>query len=151
MVRRLNHAPTSDRANSRSLGRRARRVTLALVPLGMLVAPAAPTAGAQTINFRQYTGAEGLPQAQVMGMRQDRFGYLWFATYGRISRFDGGEFRTYTKEHGLSANAAFDIVEDERGRLLVAASGGLCVLENQKFRCIRQGDGLVSDNTRNIA
>jgi signal transduction histidine kinase/ligand-binding sensor domain-containing protein len=110
----------------------------------------AGTAGAQTINFRQYTGAEGLPQSQVMGMRQDRFGYMWFATYGGVSRFDGGRFRTYTKEHGLSANAAFDIVEDERGRLLIATSGGLCVKESERFTCVRQSDGLVSDNARSV-
>ena len=145
MARRMPHAHTTDRSQSRSLGRLARCAVIAVAAVG------AHGAGAQTINFRQYTGAEGLPQAQVMGMRQDRFGYIWFATYGGVSRFDGNQFRTFTKADGLSANAAFDIVEDERGRLLIATSGGLCIRDHERFRCIRQSDGLVSDNARNVA
>ena len=143
MIRRPTPAPTSDRRCLRSLGRLASGA-------GILVALAASVAGAQTLNFRQYTGADGLPQAQVMGMRQDRLGYMWFATYGGLSRFDGGEFHTYTKEHGLSSNSVFDVVEDERGRLLIATSGGLCVRENDRFQCTRQSQGLVSDNARNV-
>ena len=105
---------------------------------------------AQTLNFRQYTAAEGLPQAQVMGMYQDRLGYMWFATYGGLSRFDGNQFRTYTKDDGLSSNSVFDMVEDERGRMFIATSGGLCIREKGNFRCRRQTDGLVSDNARTV-
>ena len=144
MARSLNHT-TIARRLSLSLGR---LVLLACI-IGAAVHP--QHVAAQTLNFRQYTGAEGLPQAQVMGMRQDRHGYMWFATYGGLSRFDGSEFRTYTKDHGLSSNAVFDIVEDERGRLLLATSGGVCIRENERFHCLRQSDGLVSDNVRNIA
>jgi signal transduction histidine kinase/ligand-binding sensor domain-containing protein len=144
MARSLNHATTARRL-CLSLGRLVllTSITTAAFHPQRLVA--------QTLNFRQYTGAEGLPQAQVMGMRQDRLGYMWFATYGGLSRFDGSEFRTYTKDHGLSSNAVFDIVEDERGRLLMATSGGVCIRENDRFHCVRQSDGLVSDQVRNIA
>lgn len=129
-----------------------RRLPLGVVALAMAGAVyVAPTAGAQMLNFRQYTAAEGLPQAQVMAMRQDRLGYLWFATYGGVSRFDGSRFVTYTKEDGLSSNAVFDIVDDEHGRMYLATSGGLCIRESERFRCIRQSDGLVNDNARSIA
>ena len=106
---------------------------------------------AQVVNFRHYTSAEGLPQAQVYAIRQDRLGYLWFATYGGLSRFNGAEFRTWTKEDGLTSNSVFDVVEDRDGRLLIATSGGLCIFDGASFDCHRQRDGLVNDNARNVA
>src|SRR5689334_24425300 len=121
MARSSNHAPAADRRHSRSLGR------LALVTSIVSSIAVAPPARAQTLNFRQYTAAEGLPQAQVMGMYQDHLGYMWFATYGGLSRFDGGQFVTYTKDDGLSSNSTFDVVEDDQHRLVFATSGGVCI------------------------
>src|SRR6187551_831778 len=143
MARSSNHGSAGDR-HVRSLGRIVLVVSIALAASGTY------DVGAQTLNFRQYTGADGLPQAQVMGMYQDRLGYMWFATYGGLSRFDGNRFLTFTKDDGLSSNSAFDVIEDERGRLLTATSGGLCIRENGRFRCRRQSDGLVSDNARTL-
>ena len=143
MARRTLLATTDGSRTYRSLGRLALALMLGC---GFIVS----RAGAQTLNFRQYTAAEGLPQAQVMGMYQDRLGYMWFATYGGLSRFDGNQFRTYTKDDGLSSNAVFDMREDERGQMLIATSGGLCVRSNGTFRCQRQSDGLVSDNARTL-
>jgi len=146
MDRRSNHATTTDRRRFRSLGRFA--LVAAIVSIAAVISSA--TAVAQTLNFRQYTAAEGLPQAQVMGMYQDRLGYMWFATYGGLSRFDGSQFRTYTKDDGLSSNSVFDMTEDDRGRMFIATSGGLCIREKGAFRCRRQTDGLVSDNARTV-
>ncbi|MHB1223495.1 MAG: two-component regulator propeller domain-containing protein [Gemmatimonadaceae bacterium] len=116
-----------------------------------ILATAATSAPAQTLNFRQYTGADGLPQSQVLAIHQDRHGYIWFATYGGLSRFDGSEIRTYTKEDGLASNSVFDIVEDDAGRLYMATDGGLCIRDRGRFTCRGQADGLVSDVTRNVA
>src|SRR5688500_4750950 len=151
MTRRPTRTSTGDRQYQRSLGWLARRTAAAWCVWSGAVAVVTRPAAAQTINFRQYTGADGLPQAQVMGMRQDRQGYMWFGTYGGLSRFDGGAFHTYTKDNGLSSNAVFDIVEDPAGRLLLATSGGLCIKQGEHFRCHRQAEGLVSDNARSIA
>jgi signal transduction histidine kinase/ligand-binding sensor domain-containing protein len=145
MARRTPRVSTNGVRGSRSLG----RISLA-VAIGWSTLALPPRAGAQTLNFRQYTAAEGLPQAQVMGMYQDRLGYMWFGTYGGLSRFDGNQFRTYTKDDGLSSNAVFDMLEDERGRMLIATSGGLCIRSGGTFRCHRQSDGLVSDNARTL-
>lgn len=135
----------------RSRGASAARA-LALLAL-VLGAGAATTsaAAAQTLNFRQYTGADGLPQAQVLGIHQDRDGYLWFGTYGGLTRFDGGEFHTFTTEDGLSSNSVFSITEDRAGRLYLATGGGLCIKEGLKFTCRGQAGGLVSDVTRHVA
>src|ERR1044071_1212543 len=122
MARSSTPAPTGIAVRLRLLG--------GLGLLATVVSSAlAPAALAQTLNFHQYTAADGMPQAQVMGMYQDRHGYLWFGTYGGLSRFDGNQFRTYTKEDGLSSNAIFDIVEDDSGRMYIATSNGLCIAE----------------------
>src|ERR1051325_8521382 len=116
-TRRSNHATPIGRLSSASLG----RLALLATASALLALPA----HAQTLNFRQYAAAEGLPQAQGMGIYQDRLGYLWFGTYGGLSRCDGNQFRTSAKDDGLSSNAVFDIVEDDRGRMFLATSGGL--------------------------
>lgn len=149
---------TSSLPHATATGRRARARTTPVPPrlaaalvAGMISAVCtAATATAQTLNFRQYTGADGLPQSQVMAIHQDRQGYIWFATYGGLSRFDGSEIRTYTKEDGLASNSVFDVAEDDAGRLYLATDGGLCILDQGRFTCRGLAGGLLSDVTRNV-
>lgn len=108
-------------------------------------------AGAQVLNFRHYTSGEGLPQAQVLALHQDDRGYLWFASYGGLSRFNGSDFRTFTTEDGLSSNSILDVTQDAQRRLIAGTSGGLCILEDGAFRCHRERDGLVYDDVRSVA
>ena len=122
---------------------------IALASVASLSATAA-RAHAQVLNFRHYTGAEGLPQSQVLGIYQDRQGYLWFATYGGLTRFNGLDFHTYTRQDGLASNAAYDVTADERGRLLIGTSRGVCIMDHERFACRGQRDGLVSDNMRSV-
>ncbi len=82
-------------------------------------------AAGQVVNFRHYTRVEGLPQAQVLGMYQDARGYMWFATYGGLTRFNGAEFRTWTTDDGLTSNSIIDVTGDTRGRIVVATSAGI--------------------------
>jgi signal transduction histidine kinase/ligand-binding sensor domain-containing protein len=135
--------------------RRARALARATRDLGVATTIAlllaSRAASAQTINFRDYTSAEGLPASQVLAIHQDHLGYIWFATYGGLSRFNGKEFRTFSKEDGLSSNAVWDVTEDGKGRLLLATSRGLCIRDQGRFTCYRQADGLVDDNARTLA
>lgn len=136
---------------ARNRGAAAARAAALLSVALAAVAATTSTAAAQMLNFRQYTGSEGMPQAQVMGIHQDRSGYLWFATYGGLTRFDGGEFRTLTSEDGLASNSVFDITEGSDGRLYIATDGGLCIRADGRFTCRGQAGGLISDVTRNVA
>ncbi|HEY5545299.1 MAG TPA: two-component regulator propeller domain-containing protein [Gemmatimonadaceae bacterium] len=125
-----------------------------LIPLSLgvalgLVRPGA--AVAQVLNFRHYTNSEGLPQAQVLAMQQDHLGYMWFATYGGLTRFNGADFRTYTTDDGLTSNSVFDVKEDSKGRLFIGTSRGLCIMTRERFHCYRERDGLVYDDARSIA
>ncbi len=126
------------------------RVRTRLLSAALMIAASAGTAAAQMVNFRNYTRNEGLPQAQVLGIHQDQQGYIWFATYGGVSRFNGADFQTWTKDQGLSSNSVFDVAEDAQGRMLLATSGGLCVQQTSRFQCYRQRDGLANDNARSV-
>ncbi|MEZ4586078.1 MAG: two-component regulator propeller domain-containing protein [Gemmatimonadales bacterium] len=118
--------------------RRAAGCALALAGL-------AGVAEAQVLNFRSYTGREGLPQAQVLSLHQDRAGFLWIGTYGGLTRFDGADFQTYTRREGLSSNAVTAIAEDDRGRLVVGTyGGGVCFRQGTHFQCLGEAEGLPS-------
>jgi len=128
---------------------RAYRIVCAVVAAVLFMARATD-ARAQVRNFRSYTATEGMPQAQVMAIQQDRKGYIWFGTYGGLTRFNGSEFRTLTTDDGLTANGVFDLATDADGRLLIATSGGICYLDDGSFTCYRQSDGLINDNVRSV-
>ena len=116
-----------------------------------LLALSTRPAEAQRFNVRSYTNTDGLPQRQVFAVLQDRVGYLWFGTYGGVSRYDGDRFRTFDTGSGLSANTVLDLAEDGAGRLVVATQGGgLCVREGDRFRIVRKGPDLVNDDVQRI-
>lgn len=123
-----------------------RQILIALMGLSLIAVP--QTASAQLLNFRQYTSAEGLPQSQVIDIMQDRDGYIWFATYGGLTRYNGKEFRTWTKRDGLASNSVFDISQDSSGRLHLATSRGLCTMADGAFSCIDHTNGLIDQDTR---
>tara|TARA_B100000508_G_scaffold137355_2_gene131723 strand:- start:2283 stop:5198 length:2916 start_codon:yes stop_codon:yes gene_type:complete len=61
-------------------------------------------ASAQKYSFVAYSTSEGLPQSQVNSITQDKNGYLWIATLGGLSKFDGKNFTNYAKSDGLLNN-----------------------------------------------
>jgi signal transduction histidine kinase/CheY-like chemotaxis protein/streptogramin lyase len=97
---------------------------------------------AQVLNFKTYAGVDGLLQPQVLAMHQDRSGYLWFGTYGGLSRFNGKAFFTQTTKNGLGSNAITAITEDESGSLIVGTGGGgICFSTAKSWRCLNAVTG----------
>jgi PAS domain S-box-containing protein len=85
--------------------------------------------------FKTYSVESGLPQSQVYTICQDRFGYLWFGTFGGgVCRFDGIEFRTFTVNEGLSNNAIYSIAEDRSGSLWIGTERGISRYDGFTFR-----------------
>ena len=92
----------------------------------LLVAALAPAAAhAQQIAVRHYTVEDGLGNDTVGTAFQDRKGFLWFATAGGLSRFDGYRFVTYTREDGLGSDVVHKIDESATGELWVGTNAGL--------------------------
>lgn len=67
-----------------------------------------------------YTSAEGVPAARIMGFAQDREGTIWAATLGGLARLEGSRWKQVGKDWnfpGVSPQAAF---VDRQGTLWVA-------------------------------
>jgi len=82
-------------------------------------------ASAARLPFRAYGAAEGLEANYVRFVMQDSRGFLWLATNGGVSRFDGHEFRNYGADDGLPFPSARKIVETKDGGILVLGRGKL--------------------------
>jgi ligand-binding sensor domain-containing protein len=69
----------------------------------------------QKYSFVEFSTSEGLPQSQVNAITQDDNGYLWAATFGGLSKFDGKDFTVYGKSDGLLNNRIVHLsfVEDK--------------------------------------
>ena len=63
----------------------------------------------QPTPYRVYTTDNGLINNTVYHIMQDPKGYIWMATAGGLSRFDGRNFSNYTTEKGLPSNEVFKV------------------------------------------
>ena len=77
--------------------------------------------------WRHFTTEDGLSQNTVMDILQDRNGYMWFATWNGLSRFNGYSFRSYKVRPGddvYLTNSRIDkIIEDRYGYLWLLTYG----------------------------
>lgn len=72
----------------------------------------------------QHYGLEnGLPHRETNTIIQDKQGFIWIATKGGLSRFDGKTFTNYNKEHnGFTFDDTQFIAEDADGMLWLMAT-----------------------------
>ena len=83
----------------------------------------AAISGQQPI-FKTYTVSDGLVNNSVRRIFQDSKGFLWFATWEGLSKYDGNRFTNFTETNGLSHNLVNDIVELPSGDIYVAMNNG---------------------------
>ncbi len=72
---------------------------------------------ASQLDVRNFNVQQGLVQSQVFDIVQDNEGFIWMATAGGVSRFDGHEFRSFTKRQGLAENYTSCVLLDSAGFL----------------------------------
>lgn len=61
--------------------------------LAVMLASVLPVFGqTEDIVFDKLTIRDGLSQSTVTSILQDRNGFMWFATYGGVNKFDGYSF-----------------------------------------------------------
>ncbi len=81
------------------------------------------------IRFERLSLEQGLSQASIICMLQDRKGFMWFGTRDGLNRYDGYRFKTYQNDpddpHSLSGNFITVLLEDSRGFLWVGTDEGL--------------------------
>ena len=86
---------------------------------------AATVASAELLPIRSFTTADGLAEDGVTTIASDTRGFLWIATAGGLSRFDGYRFTTWDDQHPPSYRGAWAFLADPDGNYWVGASEGL--------------------------
>jgi PAS domain S-box-containing protein len=79
-------------------------------------------------HFTRYSVEQGLSQAAVEAILQDRRGFIWFGTDDGLNRFDGERFVTYVHDKNdptsLAHNWIWALHEDAAGAIWVGTDGG---------------------------
>jgi signal transduction histidine kinase/ligand-binding sensor domain-containing protein len=102
------------------------RSRIGRIAVGVSLGLIAHAAVAERLPVRRYTSADGLAQDQVLSVRADRQGFLWFGTMDGLSRFDGETFRSYGMRNGLSSATVLSLLETSDGTLWAGTADGLC-------------------------
>jgi ligand-binding sensor domain-containing protein len=66
-----------------------------------------------------------ISQGTVNAMLQDRQGYLWFATWSGIWRYDAYTFKQFGRESGLKSSKITDLFEDVDGNIWVVTRNAI--------------------------
>ncbi|MEQ9439817.1 MAG: PAS domain S-box protein [Cyclobacteriaceae bacterium] len=74
-----------------------------------------------------------MPQTSVNHLAQDQFGYLWVATSGGLSRFDGRNFQNFGMQDGLSSSYITYLLETSDHRLAIGTYNGLTLYNGHSF------------------
>jgi PAS domain S-box-containing protein len=102
-----------------------------------------PVPAPERLTFSRLLPADGLPSVQLRRILQDRQGFMWFATFEGLARFDSREFRTFRHDpdnpRTLSHNTLWDIAEDSAGNLWVGSDGGVDVWHRETEDFTRLG------------
>jgi signal transduction histidine kinase/ligand-binding sensor domain-containing protein len=80
--------------------------------------------------FEFYGKNDGLSQASINAIHQDKYGYLWFGSQDGLNRFDGVKFKVFKNDvsnpNSISDNYITALIEDQHRNLWIGTrSGGL--------------------------
>ena len=84
-------------------------------------------------NKIHYTVNDGLPSSTCYDIVQDDRGFLWIATEGGLTKFDGYNFKTFTTTNGLVDNEVVKLEKDEHGRIWLNTNRELSYMQNDSF------------------
>ena len=110
---------------------------------------ASAATAALTDYFREsWSTRQGLPHNTINSISQTPDGYLWFATWEGVARYNGREFKVFGREQqtGLPDSGIRALHLDPKGRLLLGGSrGGLALLQDQQWRPVDPVSSLVNE------
>ena len=90
----------------------------------------------QSVRFNHLDVEDGLPENTIKATLQDSEGFMWFATWNGLCRYDGYEFKVYKHINGdstsLRVNKITCLLEDHEKRLWVGTLGGGLSLYNKE-------------------
>ncbi len=91
------------------------------------------TGTSQKLNFVNYSVEQGLAQSQPNFLTQDHYGFIWAATLGGISRFDGKYFKSYYRRNGLESQIVYSLLHHKKAGLFIGHQNGLQVYDGRSF------------------
>jgi len=97
-----------------------------------------------------WTTRDGLPHNQVNSIAQTQEGYLWFATWEGLVRYNGQDFRILTPQviPALQDHGIRNVSVGKSGRLIVSTSrGGISVLYKDLWQTYGEAQGLAQNET----
>lgn len=113
---------------------------------GVLLSPAYARIAAQIRIHHSLTVEDGLVQSQLKCIYKDRDGYLWLATLGGVSRWDGLHFRNFQIQDGLAMPQVNAILQGRDGRMYLATNGGgVCVFDGARLDTLTDRQGLADN------
>jgi diguanylate cyclase (GGDEF)-like protein len=104
-------------------------------------------------HFDQFTTSNGLPQNTVSAITQTRDGYLWFATYDGLVRYDGVRFTIFDKgdTSGIKSNGFTGLCGDRQGNLWIGTiDRGLLRYRDGKFTSLTTEQGISGNNKTRV-
>ncbi len=134
----------------RLFGRRGLGLLVCLFAASVFGAPAQKPA---FLSHQAWSTEEGLPQSSISQIFQSHDGYLWLATEGGVSRFDGAGFKNYNHESypAFTSDDVSSIAEAPVGVLWFGTSDGLIRSEGTSLRRFTAKDGLPSSSILSLA
>ena len=120
--------------------RRPNRVVLLLMMVGFLTASPLLLAldQARTLDqfsYQTWQTGSGLPQNTVHSVVQSRDGYLWLATEGGLTRFNGYQFTVFDSRNTpvFKSDNVRALFEDQKGRLWIGTAAGVLRRQGNRF------------------
>jgi diguanylate cyclase (GGDEF)-like protein len=127
------------------------RVNAAALLLALLILASPLAVVGQALiadHFREsWHTADGLPHNLVNGIVQTPDGYLWFATWEGLARFNGREFTVFDRDRlpGLSDAGVRALHVAHDGKLWIGgARGSLARLDSQQWTFFEPAAGLIN-------
>ncbi len=91
-----------------------------------------------------YGTRENLPDNIVDDIELNSRHWMWIATRGGISRFDGQRFTTFGIKEGLPSNHVRCVLEAKDGKIWIGTEKGLCVFDGQQFDIYDKAQGFTN-------
>ena len=89
----------------------------------------------QSIRFQHLSIGEKLSANQVMGVTQDKHGFIWVATADGLNRFDGYNVEVFrhkqSDKNSLPSSSLLCIFTDSRGIVWIGTSNGLAYFDDR--------------------
>jgi signal transduction histidine kinase/ligand-binding sensor domain-containing protein len=111
-----------------------------------------PARSITEFGVTSWTESNGLPSIKINAVLQTQDGYLWLATDGGLTRFDGIRFDTYSMSNSrIASNSVASLWEDAPGVLWIGfMTTGVCRLQAEVFTCFGKDQGLPPGQVRSI-